>query len=411
MILEQLIFTVLAFGIFVYMFFKMFKENDTNYIGILIVEAIGISLNFVEVLKKIEFGPFLTIIKYILAILIPIAIMILDKKQIPLIQILNVLKAKIYLKLGNNKKAKEQLINLVSKYPENYVGHKMLAEIYELEGGMRKAIDEYVQAIDANKQDYDSYYKIAELLNNLEKPDEAAEMLFNLLNKKPDYYRATELLGDILISKEMYKEAVNVYQNALKYNPLSFEINYNLGIAYTMLNDFQNAKICYERAAEINSLSYNSKYSLAEIALIYKELEEAEKYFMEALDDEELSADSYYELSKIAMIKNDKDKAIQYANVAIDIDAAKVVPKIKKDPIFIPVIARISIPFNINSNEEIEQKLTEKELIAKKHLEDMFDITRNLSYADIKLLKKEPDGRRPKNIEENQNENQNQRDF
>ena len=291
----------------------------------------------------------------------------------------------------------------------------MLAEIYELEGGMRKAIDEYVQAIDANKQDYDSYYKIAELLNNLEKPDEAAEMLFNLLNKKPDYYNATELLGEILLSKEMYKEAVNVYQNALKFNPLSFDLNYNLGIAYTMLNDFQNAKICYERAADINSLSYNSKYSLAEIALIYKELEEAEKYFMEALEDEELSADSYFELSKIAMIKNDKEKAIQYANVAIDIDAAKVVPKIKKDPIFIPVIARISMPFNINANEEIEHKLTEKELMAKEHLEDMFDITRNLSYADIKLLKKEPEGRKPKIIEENQNENQNenqkQRDF
>ena len=142
MILEQLIFTVLAFGIFVYMFFKMFKENDTNYIGILIIEAIGISLNFVEVLKRIEFGPFWTIIKYILAILTPIAIMILDKKQIPLIHILSVVKAKFYLKLGNNKKAKEQLINLVSKYPENYIGHKMLAEIYELEGGMRKAIDE-----------------------------------------------------------------------------------------------------------------------------------------------------------------------------------------------------------------------------------------------------------------------------
>ena len=199
----------------------------------------------------------------------------------------------------------------------------------------------------------------------------------------------------------MYKEAVNIYQNALKYDPLSFEINYNLGIAYTMLNDFQNAKICYEKAADINSLSYNSKYSLAEIALIYKELDQAEKYFMEALEDEELSADSYYELSKIAMIKNDKDKAIQFANIAIDIDASKVVPKIKKDPIFIPVIARISIPFNINSNEDIKHKLTEKELIAKEHLEDMFEITRNLSYADIKLLKNE-EGGLTIDIEENQ---------
>ena len=389
MIVEQFIFTVISLAIFVYMFFKMFKENDTNYIGILIIEAIGISLNFVEVLKKIEFGPFWTIIKYILAILMPISIIILDKKQIPLIQILNVLKAKIYLKLGNNKKAKEQLINLVSKYPENYVGHKMLAEIYELEGGMRKAIDEYVQAIDANKQDYDSYYKIAELLNNLEKPDEAAEMLFNLLNKKPDYYRATELLGDILISKEMYKEAVNVYQNALKYNPLNFDINYNLGIAYTMLNDFQNAKICYEKAAELNSLVYNTKYSLAEIAMMYKELDEAEKYFLQATEDEELCADAYLELSKICIIRNEKDQAIRYANVAIQENPKRIVEKIQNDVTFAIIIARLSIPFNleIEGEEERPHKLTAKEIKAKEHLEEMVEITKKIGYNDIQIKK------------------------
>lgn len=406
MILEQLIFTILAFGLFVYIFLKMIQKNDTNYISILVVQAVGITLNFIAVLGKIELLPFFMIIKYIFGIIVPIAVMVIEKKGIPLIQVLNVAKAKIYLKAGNNKKAKEQLVNLVTKYPENYIGHKMLAEIYELEGGMRKSIDEYVQAIDINKKDYDSYYKVAELLNNLEKSDEAAEMLFNLLNKKPDYYKATELLGDILISKEMYKEAVNIYQDALKYNPLSFEINYNLGIAYTMLNDFQNAKICYERAADINSISYNSKYSLAEIALIYKELEEAEKYFIEALGDDELAADSYYELSKISMIKGDKEKAIQYANIAIDIDSSKVVPKIKKDPIFIPIIARMSIPFNIEELGEKESKLEEKEIKSKEHLEDMFEITRNLSYDDIKLLNNNTSGRKQKDIRQSQNENQ-----
>lgn len=406
MILEQLIFTILAFGLFVYIFLKMIQKNDTNYISILVVQAVGITLNFIAVLGKIELLPFFMIIKYIFGIIVPIAVMVIEKKGIPLIQVLNVAKAKIYLKAGNNKKAKEQLVNLVTKYPENYIGHKMLAEIYELEGGMRKSIDEYVQAIDINKKDYDSYYKVAELLNNLEKSDEAAEMLFNLLNKKPDYYKATELLGDILISKEMYKEAVNIYQDALKYNPLSFEINYNLGIAYTMLNDFQNAKICYERAADINSISYNSKYSLAEIALIYKELEEAEKYFIEALGDDELAADSYYELSKISMIKGDKEKAIQYANIAIDIDSSKVVPKIKKDPIFIPIIARMSIPFNIEELGEKESKLEEKEIKSKEHLEEMFEITRNLSYDDIKLLNNNTSGRKQKDIRQSQNENQ-----
>lgn len=403
MILEQLIFTIIAFGLFVYIFFKMFQKNDTNYISILVIQAIGIALNFIAVLSKEEIGTFWTIIKYVFGVLVPIAVIVIEKKGISLIQIISVAKAQIYLKIGNNKKAKEQLINLVTKDPENYIGHKMLAEIYELEGGMRKAIDEYVQAIDINKKDYDSYYKVAELLTNLDKSDEAAEMLFNLLNKKPDYYKATELLGDILINKEMYKEAVNIYQNALKYNPLSFEINYNLGIAYTMLNDFQNAKMCYEKAAQINSLAYNSKYSLAEIALIYKELEEAERYFMEAVNDDELAADSYYELSKIAMIKGDKDNAIKYANVAIDINSAKVVPKIKKDPIFIPIIARISIPFNIQENEEIESKYQEKEIRAKEHLEGMFEITRNLGYDDISLLKKRTE-RNGQNVEYEINE-------
>lgn len=407
MILEQLIFIILAFGLFVYIFFKMIQKNDTNYIGILVMQAIGIALNFIAVSIKKELGTFFIILKYIFGIIIPVAIIAIEKRGIPLIQILNVARAKMYLKAGNNKKAKEQLMDLVTKYPENYIGHKMLAEIYELEGGMRKAIDEYVQAIDVNKKDYDSYYKIAELLNNLDKADEASEMLFSLLSKKPDYYKATELLGDILLTKEMYKEAVNIYQDALKYNPLSFELNYNLGIAYTMLNDFQNAKICYERAADINSLSYNSKYLLAEIALIYKELEEAERYFMEALEEEQLSADSYYELSKISMIKGDKEKAIQFANIAIDIDSAKVVPKIKKDPIFIPVIAKISIPFNIKPLEEQESGINEKEVIAKEHLEDMFEITRNLSYDDIKMLKKDTP---EKDIKQNQNDMQKERE-
>ena len=274
----------------------------------------------------------------------------------------------------------------------------MLAEIYEDEGGMRKAIDEYVQAIDIHKRDYDSYYKIAELLTNLDKQDEAAQMLNNLLKKKPDYYQATVLLGDILINKEMYKEAANIYHEGLRYNPTSYDLNYNLGMVYTMLNDFENAKICYERAAEINSLLYNAKYALAEIALIYKEIDEAREYFLQATESEELAPDAYYELAKIEIIKGNKETAIQYANTAIDLNSKKIVPKVKKDPIFIPIIARITMPFNLemasmkkeeiegeNSESNKQEKLSEKELKAKKHLEETFEITKNISYADIEF--------------------------
>lgn len=303
---------------------------------------------------------------------------------------INMLKAKVFLFFGNNKVAKDALLAIINKNSNSYIAHKMLAEIYEQEGGMRKSIDEYVQAIDINKQDYDSYYKIADLLTQLDKKDEAAEMLNNLLRKKPEYTKATQLLGEILIDKQMYKEAVSVYTEGLRYNPTSFDFNYNLGIAFTMLNDFQSAKLYYERAAELNSLACNSKYSLAEIAMIYKELEEAEKYFLEVLEEEnsELEADAYYELAKISIIKGEKQKAIHYANIAIEVDAKKIVPKIKEEEVFIPIIAKINIPFNLENLDEDEnpKQLSEKDIMAKEHLEEMVDKTRKLGYGDIDLI-------------------------
>ena len=399
MIIELLIFTFISFALFVYMFLRMIKNNDTSYVVILVLQAFGIALNFSEVLFGLKLNILFIIIKYLIALILPIAIIIFEKNNMPLYEFINLKKANLYLMFGNTKKAKQALIALLDKNQNSYKAHLLLAQIYEKEGGMRKAIDEYVQAIDLNKQDYNSYYKVAELLNQLDKKQEAGEMLFSLLNKKPEMYEASVLLGEILIDSNNFKEAVNVMQEALRYNPMSFDLNYNLGIAYTMLNDFQNAKICYEKAAEINSLSYNSKYSLAEIALIYKDLEEAEKRFLESVEEEELSADAYYELSKIQLIKGEKDTAIKYVNLAIDINSKKIVGKVKKDPIFIPIMARISIPFNLENQDENEEKqnnLKEVEIKAKEHLEEMAEITRNLSYNDIKLLKKDSGGKKKK---------------
>ena len=392
MIIEQFIFVVFSFAIFVYMFFKMIKNNDTSYVVILILEALGIALNFAEVLFNIQLNMLMSILKYIFSIILPLIIIIMEMRDYNLIELINLTKARFYLMIGNDKKAKQALINLVTKRPECYQAHLLLAQVYEKEGGMRKAIDEYVQSVDLNKKDYDSYYKVTELLSNLDRKEEASEMLVNLLDKKPDMLQASLLLGDILIDKEMYKEAVNVYQEALKYHPTSYELNYDLGLAYTLLNDFQSAKMYYEKAAEFNSLLYNAKYSLAEIALIYKELEEAERRFLEVIDDEELSADAYFELAKISLIKGEKETAIHYINTAIDINPKKIAEKVRNDVAFIPIIAKISIPFNLEEEPEQEnknpKKLTKKEKKAKEHLENMFEITRNLSYQDIRLLRK-----------------------
>ena len=391
MLIEQLIFIIIAFALFVYMFYQLIKKNDTKYVPILAIEALGIAIDFVQLYfadKDINIA--IKIIIYILSIVVPIIVIVIEKLNSNISEVIYIFLVRMNLVFGNNKNAKTLLINFITEYPESYIGHKILAQIYEKEGGQRKAVDEYVQAIEINKKDYDTYYKVANLLTDLDKKDEAAQMLTNLLEKKPEYVEASIALGDLLIETENYKEAVNVYLEALKYSPTSYDLNYNLGIAYTMLNDFPSAKLYYEKAAELNSLIYNTKYSLAEIALIYKELEEAEQYFLQVTEDEELCADAYLELAKIYIIKNDKDKAIQFANVAIQEEPKRIVDKIQKDVTFAVIIAKLSIPFNLEvEDEQKPKKLNKKEIKAKEHLEEMAEITKKIGYNNIKIEKKD----------------------
>ena len=59
MLLEKIIFNLLAFSLFIIIFFKIIRRNDTNYIFLLVLQAFGITISFFEisigVLKKLEF--------------------------------------------------------------------------------------------------------------------------------------------------------------------------------------------------------------------------------------------------------------------------------------------------------------------------------------------------------------------
>ena len=89
MIVEQLIFIFISFSIFVYMFFKMIKNNDTSYIIILVLQALGIALNLIEVLFGIKLNILLKIIKYVFAIILPILVIAFEKRNMSLFEFIN----------------------------------------------------------------------------------------------------------------------------------------------------------------------------------------------------------------------------------------------------------------------------------------------------------------------------------
>ncbi len=381
MLIEKVGFNLLAVSLFIIIFFKMIARNDTSYVSFLVLEFVGIFIEFIEILKGTTFAIWLKCITYFIAIVLPIVIIMLEKHNKYLLEYIYVCLAKIY-NLFNQSKSKKILLKLVTKYPECYIGHKMLAEIYVKEGGRRKAIDEYVKAIDINKKDYDSYYEIAFLLNELDKKKESIKMLNTLVNKKPDYYKASELLGSLLCEKEMFKEAINVYQNAIQYDPNNYEIYYNLGIAYTRLNDFQKAQEYYKMAAEINAELYLAMYNLGMLSLMFGDIEEAKTYFEKSVDGEFVEAKGYFNLARIACINGEKENAINYLNHAIELNG-NLAKKALNDNIFIPIQKYIHVPHNI---AEPENKMEEKEIKAQEHLEQTYEIVGTLSKNELKKM-------------------------
>ena len=79
-------------------------------------------------------------------------------------------------------------------------------------------------------------------------------------------------------------------------------------------------------------------------------------------------------------MKGNKDLAIKYANLAVDLNSKKIAQKIEKEPLFMTIRNKISIPFNLEEKEDMPS-FSRKERIAKQHLENTTDITTNMGYV------------------------------
>ena len=67
--------------------------------------------------------------------------------------------------------------------------------------------------------------------------------------------------------------------------------------------------------------------------------------------------------------------------MAIDMDAKKISQKIRKEPLFMTIMTKIAIPFNMEEKEDMPS-LSDKERKAKKHLEDTSELTANMGYEN-----------------------------
>ena len=385
---EKIIFNLFAFTLFILIFIKFIRKNETSYVYLLILQFVGIAINFIELSIGKSFGIMTKAIMYLLSILLPCFFIWLElEKKIDFAEIFYLMVAKVAMLLGKENISKRYLQQLVEKYHKTIKGHKYLAELYEKEEKYEISLEEYEKAYELDQQDQTIYLKIGKLYGNVGRENEAISILSELLKNKADYYEASMILADILNSKKEFKEAVQVYISALKYRPADYNLYYNLGMTYTLLNDFARAKECYEKAAQINSDLYHARYSLGQINLLYADLDEAEKYFMECIDAEEVEAGAYYYLARIAMIKGEMEKAKNYANIAIE-ENPTLYDKMADENIFMPIIDQVNKPRLSTENKKKSKRksLSKKEMFIDLYLDNTCKLVGKLNNNDIEMM-------------------------
>ena len=361
--------TMLIIAIFIFTFLKMIKKNNSNYFYLILIEFFGILLIFIYIFNGIPLNAIVYLIGYLLSVCIRIIINLLEKKGIYIDQIISILRAKKQNDIS-------KLLDIIDKYPESFIAHKVLAEIYEDKKEYEKSADEYFRAIQLKENDYKTYINLANMLIKNNSNEQASEVLQKLLSIKPDYIDGTFLLGKIYYEEGKYKEAISVYNQSLNYNPSNYYLYYNLGMVYTRLNDFQKAKDCYKKAAIINSLTDISNLNAGQIYMIYKDYTKAEEYFSKTIqsEDDKISAYSYYYLAKIRLIQNNKEQAIKYINMAIEIYPS-IIKRTENDDLFIPILSQIK-----NKKEKnVETKLEKAQENIVEYLGNTFEVVETLT--------------------------------
>ena len=392
--LEKILFNLIAISLLVVIISKIVKHKNGDYIYIITISLLGLMIHGLSLVIKTELPIGLIVFCWILSVVIPIAMIIMEIKKFYFTELLTLTKMKIYK--NDTKKLKEFLLKATQKCPNSYYCHKKLAQIYEKENNLDMALDEYMIAQENNKKDYDTTFKIAKLYDLTNRMENAEGVLNDLLNQKPDFVEASLLLSEIYYNNDQFQKSISVCEKAMKYNNFNYELNYYMGMAYARLNDFQTAENFYKTAAQINSLAYNAKFGLAQIYMIQNKVNEAELFFSQCVQDEKLEDLAYFYLAYIAKIKSQNEMAKKYLEVAIEKNPL-LYEKAKQEPMFTEIIKSIGKPIQekIDKYRNKENKNKEKldyELKLKfkneektlEHLEKSYKIIRTKNYEKIR---------------------------
>ena len=84
----------------------MIKNNDTGYVALLALEALGITIDFILLISNKKINLIVKFLIYFMSVILPAIVIFLEKKNINIMSNMKMSRVNFYIAIGNYKKAK-----------------------------------------------------------------------------------------------------------------------------------------------------------------------------------------------------------------------------------------------------------------------------------------------------------------
>lgn len=354
MFLEPLVFvfvTVVCLLLLAVKYIKRYAPENLILISLLAF-AVGLYIPFA--FYQVYIPLFLQVPIFVIAILVPVASIVLQYNNIILTRKL------LYYRVRWNFKAKEyeKTIGLIGKLI-TLEGRKAeyiywLGQCYKHTGDFINSRDSFALAIELDRNDYKSYFELGLVLDETNKKETAMVMFNKALKIKPDFYSAQEALGICLTSQGKFEAAVCVYQKALKYHPNSYELYYNIAMIESELKNYTAAIEAFQKAGSLKPDLYTAYYNLGKLCYMERRYEDAIAAYQNILHSTTYGPKGYYQLAICYCAKRDYERAMTALEYAMELEESYL-KKAKGEYSFNPLKERIELYQKAKEKEKIKQ--------------------------------------------------------
>ena len=170
---------------------------------------------------------------------------------------------------GEYESAKALANLVVSKYPDNQFGWKVLGAVLRRSDRNYEAEQAYKKALELSPHDAETHYNLGNTLRELGRLEEASLSFNQAIMLKGEFADAHNNLGNTLKDLGRLEDAELCYLQVVELTPDIAECHYNLGLVRQQLKKLNQAVASYRKAI---SLKPNYTEAFNNLGLVYKEL-------------------------------------------------------------------------------------------------------------------------------------------